>query len=179
MILADGPRNSWRPGGRSHVDNRRVVSHLAAVVAGYRLAHRPGEVRDEVRRQVRGLGGVGGVAHLVVEEDKHPPMRNGVASDKAPLGRYPDRARQQARDGVLECYHSHCGLDHQDDRDRNKDYGNPGMRQATWDAASESSRQQITHPFQTGLHGFGHRWSSSSRMNAASTLYDLVRAVLE
>ncbi len=71
-------------------------------------------------------------------------MRTGVASDKAPLGWYPDRARQQARDGVLECHHSHCGLDHQYDRDRNEDYGNPGMRQATWAAGSESSRQQIT-----------------------------------
>ena len=71
-------------------------------------------------------------------------MRSGVAFDKAPLRRYPDRAGQQARDGVLECYHSYCGLDHQDERDRNKGYGNPGMRQATWDAGSESSRQQIT-----------------------------------
>jgi hypothetical protein len=76
-------------------------------------------------------------------------MRSGVALDKAPLGRYPDRARQQARNGVLECYHSYCGLDHQDERDRNKDYGNPGMRQATWDADSESSRQQVTILSQT------------------------------
>jgi hypothetical protein len=71
-------------------------------------------------------------------------MRDSVAVDKALLGRYPDRACQQARDGVLECYHSHCGLSHQGDRDRNKDYGNPGMRQATWDAGSDPSRQQVT-----------------------------------
>jgi hypothetical protein len=120
------------------------VSHLAAVIMGYRPEHWPGEVRDEVRRQFRGLGGVGSVAPLLVEEDQHSSMRNGVAFDKAFLGRYPDRARQQARDGVLECYHSHCGLDHQDDRDRDEDYGNPGIRQATWDAGSESSRQQVT-----------------------------------
>jgi hypothetical protein len=103
-------------------------------------------VRDEVRRQVCGLGGVGSVGPRVVEEDQRSPVRYGTASDRTFLGRHSNRARQQARDRVRDCYHPHHGLDHQDDRYCDEDYGNPGVRQAAWDIGSQSWRQQGIRP---------------------------------
>lgn len=127
---------------RSHIDNGRVLRHLAAVVEGYRLEHRLGEVRDEVRRQIRGLGCVGSVASLVVEQHQRSPMRRGIAGDSAILGRHANRGRHQPFDRTGDCSQSHSGLNHQDDRDRDNDHGGPGMRQAAGHPGSKTSRQQ-------------------------------------